>query len=230
MLYGERPHDNNSVWNFLIPISRILGRSAVRGLLLLQIFPAAAQEITMNGIARSASEFNALRVFCSEQFSVNAERAQKYEQMYINVGVQSFGEMKFRAELSQEYARRYKEVEITRSAQWCAYQRDHLEHQDTELFIKSKNNISADDMAMVLGSLVAAQVSCDLKIKSYPPLNVVVARYGFNYPDFLPGNLYAPVVEVKMNKAREFIDVMGKSRGCQAIIETVRRFPPDLVQ
>lgn len=76
--------------------------------------------------------------FCSEQFSVNTERANKYEQLYIDAGVHFFGDKKFRAELSQEYARRYKEVEITRPAQWCMYQRDHLERADAELFAKSQ--------------------------------------------------------------------------------------------
>lgn len=215
--------------DLIMPLVRVLRRSAIAALLLLPVFPAVAQEITMNGIARSASEFDALKEFCSAQFSVNAEKAQKYERMYIDVGIQSFGEKKFKAELTQEYARRKKEVEITRPAQWCAYQRERLEPRDAELFIKPKDKISADDMAMLLASLVAAQLSCGLKVKDYPPLNVVVARYGFNYPDFLPGNLYAPVVEVKMNKAKEFIDAMGKSRGCQAVIDTVRRFFPEVV-
>jgi hypothetical protein len=208
---------------------RVLSRSAIAGLLLLQVFPAIPQEITMNGLARSASLFNALKEFCSVEFPVNTEEAQKYERVYLDVGIRSFGEKKFRAELSQEYARRKKEVEITRPAQWCAYQRERLEPADAKLFTKPKDKISADDMAMLLATLVAAQLSCGLKLKDYPPLNVVVARYGFNYPDFLPGSLYAPVVEVKMKKAKEFIDAMGRSSGCQAIIDTVRRFFPELV-
>jgi hypothetical protein len=65
---------------------RILTCFAVVDLLFLQVFPAAGQEITMNGLARSASEFNAVRVFCSEIFPMNSDKAQRYELMYINVG------------------------------------------------------------------------------------------------------------------------------------------------
>lgn len=89
---------------------RILTCFAVTDLLFLQVFPAVAQEITMNGLARSASEFNAVRVFCSEIFLVNSDKAQRYELMYMKVGIKSFGEKRFKAELAQEYTRRYKEA------------------------------------------------------------------------------------------------------------------------
>ena len=84
-------------------------------------------------------------------------------------------------------------------------------------------------MAMLLGSLVTAQISCGLKTKDYPRLSSVVARYGYSYTDFLPGHLFAPVVEVKIDKAKEFIRLEGKSAGCRSITETVRRFFPELV-
>jgi hypothetical protein len=84
-------------------------------------------------------------------------------------------------------------------------------------------------MAMLLGTLVTAQISCGLKTKDYPPLSTAVSRYGYNYADFLPGNLFAPVVEAKVDKAKEFISLKGKSAGCQALIETTRRFFPELV-
>jgi hypothetical protein len=90
----------------------------------------------MNALARSASEFNALRVFCSERFPMDAEKTQRAELMYMDIGIHSFGEKRFRAELLQEYTRRYKEVKITGPAQWCAYQRDHIERLDPNFFIK----------------------------------------------------------------------------------------------
>src|SRR5690242_14578086 len=117
-------------YDFIMPLVRVLRRCAIAGVLLLQVFPTVAQEITMNGVARSASLFNALKEFCSEQFPVNAEKAQKYVRMYFDVGVKSFGEKKFRTELVEEYARRKKEVEITRPTQWCAYQRERLQRDD----------------------------------------------------------------------------------------------------
>jgi hypothetical protein len=105
---------------------------------------------------------------------MNSDKAQRYELMYINVGTKSFGERRFKAELAQEYTRRYKEVKITGSPQWCAYQRDHLGPLDGELFTKPKNTINSDDMAMALGTLVTAQIACGLKTKDHPPLSVAV--------------------------------------------------------
>jgi hypothetical protein len=82
-------------------LARIFTCLAVVGLFLLQVFPGVGQEITMNGLARSASEFNAVRVFCSEIFPVNSDKAQRYELTYIEVGTKSFGEKRFKAELAQ---------------------------------------------------------------------------------------------------------------------------------
>jgi hypothetical protein len=82
---------------------------------------------------------------------------------------------------------------------------------------------------MLLGTLVTAQISCGLKTKDYPPLSAAVARYGYNYADFLPGHLFAAVVEAKIDKAKEFMRLEGKTAGCQAMTETVRRFFPELV-
>jgi hypothetical protein len=119
-------------------------------------------------------------------------------------------------------------VQITGVPQWCAYQRDHLA-ADAELFTKSTNALNADVMAMLLGTLVTAQISCGLKTKDYPLLSSAVSRYGYNYADFLPGHLFAPVVEAKIDKAKEFMRLEGKTGGCRALIETTHRFFPELV-
>jgi hypothetical protein len=48
--------------------------------------------------------------------------------------------------------------------------------------------------------------------------------------DFLYGNRYGPLVAVKMKKAREWIKIQGRTKACNGINETVRRFLPELVR
>jgi hypothetical protein len=100
---------------------------------------------------------------------------------------------------------------------------------DEKLFPAQASSISADEMAMILATLIIAQGSCGLETTDVP-LNVAVRGYGFNVVDFLPDGRYAPVVELKARKAREFIQGTGKQFGCQGLIETVQRFLPEIVR
>jgi len=101
--------------------------------------------------------------------------------------------------------------------------------RDEKLLPAQASSISADEMAMLLATLIIAESSCGLETTDVP-LNVAVRRYGFNVVDFLPDGRYAPVVELKARKAREFIQGTGRQFGCQGLIETVQRFLPEIVR
>jgi hypothetical protein len=86
-----------------------------------------SQEITINGVARSASQFMALGEFCSEFFFVDVEKTARMQLVYIEAGRKSAGRRQFDTILREEISRRRQEVQITGRAQWCQYQRSHLE-------------------------------------------------------------------------------------------------------
>jgi hypothetical protein len=69
--------------------------------------------------------------------------------------------------------------------------------------VAKSSTLSYDEVAMVLGTLLVGEQQCGLKGSSFP-LNVAVAKLGQDLVDFVPGNRYAPLVEVKAMKAREF--------------------------
>jgi hypothetical protein len=101
--------------------------------------------------------------------------------------------------------------------------------RNQKLFPAQASSISADEMAMLLATLIIAESSCGLEITDVP-LNVAMRRYGYNVVDFLPDGRYAVIVELKARKAREFIQGTGKQFGCQGLIETVQRFLPEIVR
>jgi hypothetical protein len=101
--------------------------------------------------------------------------------------------------------------------------------RNQKLFPAQASSISADEMAMLLATLIIAESSCGLEITDVP-LNVAMRRYGYNVVDFLPDGRYAAIVELKARKAREFIQGTGKQFGCQGLIETVQRFLPEIVR
>lgn len=86
---------------------------------------------------------------------------------------------------------------------------------------------SPDDVAMVLGTMVIAEQRCGQKPGGFP-LNLAVAKLGQDLVDFMPDNRYAPLVQVKMMKADEFISGMGKPRACKAMREVLLKFIPNV--
>jgi hypothetical protein len=152
-----------------MPLNRLAaGLLAVLAILCLTATRTPAEEITMAGVARSASAVAAMRV-----------------------------------------------VEKTTRGE--------------KVFPTQASSISADEMAMLLATLIIAGSSCGLETTDVP-LNVAVRRYGFDLVDFLPDGRYAPIVERKARKAREFVQGMGKPAGCQGLVETVQRFLPEIVR
>jgi hypothetical protein len=93
-----------------------------------------SQQITIDGVARSASEFNALATFCADLLPIDIGRVKNYEQVFIEAGAKSFGRARFNDLLRKEFGRRRQEVEITGRNQWCMYQRAHLEKMGVDFF------------------------------------------------------------------------------------------------
>lgn len=87
--------------------------------------------------------------------------------------------------------------------------------------------LTPDEAAMVLGTLIVARDRCSVT-PANKPLNVEIAKLGQDLNDFLPNARYAPLVEVKVKKANEFIAAQGKGTACQGMVEVLKRFLPAL--
>src|SRR6476646_2787231 len=83
--------------------------------------------LTIEAIARSVSLFTAVSTVCSQVSRMDLDKANRYKQVYLDVGIKGFGKERFQAILLAENARRSKEVEITGRAHWCMYQQGSLE-------------------------------------------------------------------------------------------------------
>jgi hypothetical protein len=188
----------------------------------------AHSEITLDGVARSASLFTALAVECSNTLKINLNKAKRYEQAYIEAGKNAFGKKRFMAALRREDARRAAEVKITGRAQWCTYQRAHVEKIGAgDVFIHDTDVISADDMADLLSSLVVTQSECGFNA-SDAPLAPVVGRHGLKLEDFMPNGRYDPIMEAKMIKIKDLLRQHEKT--CDSLVDAIRRSLPELVR
>ena len=95
-------------------------RVSVSVLAILLACPAAfAQNITINGLARSASLMEALRRNCD---NVNGDIARRYQSAFTEVGRKTFGAATFDEELTRELPRRLNEVREQGVQRWCAVQ------------------------------------------------------------------------------------------------------------
>lgn len=83
------------------------------------IAPLAAQNITITGVARSASLMEALRRNCD---NVKPDRARRYHAAFVEVGRKSFGDAAFDAEYARELPRRLAEVQESGPHRWCLEQ------------------------------------------------------------------------------------------------------------
>ena len=80
---------------------------------------------------------------------------------------------------------------------------------------------------MILATVVTATKDCHAKSTSYP-LNLAVAKLGQDLADFLPDGRYAPLVDVKMKKATEWIAAEGRPKACAGMVEVLRKYLPDV--
>lgn len=89
-------------------------------LLLVQAsVPAAAQNINIQGVARSVSLFTAVAKYCP---AIPPETARKYVMAFFDVGTKSFGKERFERRLASEIPRRMQEVENAGPRRWCRNQ------------------------------------------------------------------------------------------------------------
>jgi hypothetical protein len=94
--------------------------------------PAAAQAITMNGVARSVSLMRDMAAYCPD---VIPAEAQKFADAFLAVGRESYGQAQFDAELAAELPRREQEVRAAGAQAWCATQRaNQLGLGNTQIF------------------------------------------------------------------------------------------------
>ncbi|MCC2097805.1 MAG: hypothetical protein KDJ29_12985 [Hyphomicrobiales bacterium] len=76
-----------------------------------------AQNITINGVARSASLFLMFAKHCP---NANVVVASRYGMAFNDVGVKSYGKAAFQREVDREVPRREQEVLQAGKEQWCA--------------------------------------------------------------------------------------------------------------
>ena len=63
--------------------------------------------------------------------------------MYVEAGIKSAGDEKFRAILERETKRRSKEVQVTGRAQWCSYQHANLEKLGVRnVFVQTEGHVA----------------------------------------------------------------------------------------
>ena len=102
------------------PMNAIWTRAAALAATVALVGPAAAQSITINGVARSVSLMRDMAAYCPD---VIPAEAQKFADAFLEIGHKSYGEAKFDAELAAEMPRREQEVRAAGAAAWCATQR-----------------------------------------------------------------------------------------------------------
>jgi hypothetical protein len=84
---------------------------------------AKAQDITMQGVARSISAHYYVRTVCPTFFKVDVPMSSKIAADTLDFGLQTYDPVAFRAAVAAEVPRRGKEVGATGAQPWCAYQR-----------------------------------------------------------------------------------------------------------
>jgi hypothetical protein len=85
---------------------------------------ARAQDITLDGMLRSASLFSSIGEACSK---VDVKRARDYRNAFFEAATQKFGENPAKQALSSELKRRQQEVSAVGAGSWCQKQRNYLE-------------------------------------------------------------------------------------------------------
>lgn len=83
---------------------------------------AAAQKITVEGIARSASLYAAIVEFCPPTQHVNLELATRAAKAMTDAANEALGPDVGRTVLDNELTRRFDEVRLQGAVAWCASQ------------------------------------------------------------------------------------------------------------
>jgi hypothetical protein len=106
------------------------GRMIKTGALLMLVIaaglappPAAAQNVTVGGMARSYSASFFMRTVCPKFIRVNVAFAQRYGGDILDIGSTTFGKPEMKDAVAKEIERRRNEVAATGESAWCSYQR-----------------------------------------------------------------------------------------------------------
>lgn len=85
--------------------------------------PAAAQDITLEGVVRASSLYAAIAEFCPQHQLVDVQLATRTAKAMADVAREALGPNVSRAALRRELERRFEEVRVTGPAPWCGYQK-----------------------------------------------------------------------------------------------------------
>lgn len=191
-----------------------------------------AQDITADGVARSASRFAALITHCQKSSLKDVEGAKRIQQVFINVGVKAYGKEKFEKLLAAATKTQNMEVAKAGASRWCASQKDLIQDvNDGVMFDKPapKSKTTIDQMATILASYMIAEKSCGMKTKDVN-LSEIVAKRGFDVKDFTPNGAHGSLVGEKIDKAKEFVATLGPEKACEGIADVVRKYLPEVVR
>lgn len=101
-----------------------VGRSLL--VVALSAAPAAAQDVTIEGVARSVSLMKQIAETCSGDFDVDRALAERAQEAFTRAGETGYGKKAFAKALGVELPRRAQEVRSTGSDRWCADQRERM--------------------------------------------------------------------------------------------------------
>ena len=93
--------------------------------------PAHAQDITPEGIARSASLFALIEASCTGTHRINVGLVRRFQRSFTEIGVKQNGKA-FRRLLDAEIQRRRFEVDNAGAQAWCDEQRESLKELGAE--------------------------------------------------------------------------------------------------
>jgi hypothetical protein len=96
--------------------------------------------------------------------------------------------------------------------------------------LAQSRSISLDEMTMVLATLVVVQSSCPQEFRSSneAPLQDIVRKRGYNLKDFTPSGRYGKVMEARMTRANQFIEIHGVEYACTGMRDTIQKYLPEL--
>jgi hypothetical protein len=91
--------------------------------------------INVTGLARSMSQFAAIRGICRNYYEVDRAFLEKLIHAIGETIWNGYGKRAFDEALTTEKPRRDLEIAATGEAQWCAYQRSHMREQKLSVFL-----------------------------------------------------------------------------------------------
>ena len=187
-----------------------------------------AQEITIEGVARSASRFTALASECSVADKVDVKKAKQYADAFTMIGKKAFGEAKFLDTYRTENARFSIEIMASGAYHWCLSQRRILEERGVrDVFRDDQQTISEDDMVSIIADFLVAGNICGFQPIDVP-LAPILKRYGFNLKEFLPDGRFGSKVTAKVSNTKNLVD--SRQRNCKDLIDTVEKYFPEIVR